>query len=407
MNGPWRSLGAAWRHSPALAFWPHAVAGAREWQQVLANAAPRAMAIDAWPHEPDVALLLQPLAQSPLQAPLQVPLQAPLAGAVRTAPAAVARFATMVPAAPANAASPPRRWMGAGGETAFKGTLALHSVPAVSGSPGPDAGTYDRAAISSPSARATTPQPSATPARVAALLARFAAHQQLPLSGTAGAAPRPEPKSAWSPQERAMPAFGNVVPLRGAAGVQFKPRAAPDGISTANPALKLRHWSRVLGRPAFGALGAASVAAASAASEIVALLARGEQASFDAAAVSGLLHSQATSPLAAAAALRPTAPAVPPADPGGTAPTPAPKPARRGLSSAAGPDTPSAPAGANDSLASLSASMARIENQLAVSAQAAAPAPVAPQWLSDDDTLAERIHDILRRQARRHGIDTP
>lgn len=428
MNGPWRSLGAAWRHSPALALWPQAVAGAREWQQALTDAAPRAMAIDAWPHEPDVALLLQPLAQSPLQGPLQGALQPPLAaggapsvpaaagraaGVARTAAAAAARFASMARAESGSAAAPLRRWMGAAEAEGLDSTAQQHSAQSVSGLTGHEARTSDRAAGSGApsrppsreSARAASPQASATPALVAALLARFAAGQPPPFAGPAGAAPKLANQSALWPLGHAAPAFGNVVPLRGAAKAQLKHRAAPDATPTSSPALTWRHWSSVLGRVASGAFDASGAPGAPAAHEIAALLARGERAFVDAAAApdAGLL--------AAAAALRPTVQALQSTGSVATATTTV----QRGPGTATGTstgtstgtDVPSTPAAVVDGLAGLSATMARIENHLAAAAQSAAPAPVAPQWLSDDDTLAERIHDILRRQARRHGIDTP
>ena len=49
-------------------------------------------------------------------------------------------------------------------------------------------------------------------------------------------------------------------------------------------------------------------------------------------------------------------------------------------------------------------SLARIEQQVAARAPHAEP---ATQWYDDDDGLAGRIHDILRRQVERHGIDLP
>jgi len=49
-------------------------------------------------------------------------------------------------------------------------------------------------------------------------------------------------------------------------------------------------------------------------------------------------------------------------------------------------------------------SLARIEQQVAARASRAEP---ETQWYDDDDGLAGRIHDILRRQVERHGIDLP
>jgi hypothetical protein len=52
----------------------------------------------------------------------------------------------------------------------------------------------------------------------------------------------------------------------------------------------------------------------------------------------------------------------------------------------------------------MAGALARIEERLAASTKSADP---RTQWLTEDDNLAERIHDILRRQALRHGIDAP
>jgi hypothetical protein len=53
--------------------------------------------------------------------------------------------------------------------------------------------------------------------------------------------------------------------------------------------------------------------------------------------------------------------------------------------------------------------LSRIEAKLAAagSMRVADATPASAEWLDDDERLAERIHDILRRQARRHGIDPP
>lgn len=49
-------------------------------------------------------------------------------------------------------------------------------------------------------------------------------------------------------------------------------------------------------------------------------------------------------------------------------------------------------------------SLARIEQHVAARAGHAEP---QTQWYEDDDGLAGRIHDILRRQVERHGINLP
>ena len=55
-------------------------------------------------------------------------------------------------------------------------------------------------------------------------------------------------------------------------------------------------------------------------------------------------------------------------------------------------------------LGRMAGALARIEERLAAPTSSAEP---RTQWLTEDDDLAERIHDILRRQALRHGIDAP
>ena len=52
-------------------------------------------------------------------------------------------------------------------------------------------------------------------------------------------------------------------------------------------------------------------------------------------------------------------------------------------------------------------SLARIEQQIAARGAQAGHAETATRWYEDDDGLAGRIHDILRRQVERHGIDLP
>lgn len=423
MNGPWRSLGTAWRLSSAVELWPRAAAGVRDWQHALAEAAPAGLHIDPWPREPDVARLLQPLAQSPLQDPQQLAAAAPppadtgqrtaqgpgerAARGAQPAPGAANRYTAATPAHSGAADAPPHRGWAAGGSSGVKPAWAPDSATAAAGATAPGARWPVRAAGGSPTAAPASGPSTAAPARVAALLARFAAQRPLPTSAPAGAAQGLRPKTGVSASHRATPAFGNVVPLRGAAGFPFQARLEPHKVATPGQALKWRHWSRVLDRAAWGATGAAATAAAP---EIAALLARGQQASFDDAAAPALLHAPAGKGLAAAtAALRPSAQASSHPGPAATSsPT-----AWRGPSERAVAEALPAPADGGDALASLSASMARLESQLAASASASASAtasaqtPVAPQWLSDDDTLAERIHDILRRQARRHGIDTP
>jgi hypothetical protein len=48
--------------------------------------------------------------------------------------------------------------------------------------------------------------------------------------------------------------------------------------------------------------------------------------------------------------------------------------------------------------------LVRIEEHIGVRG---AKSDAAPQWLDEEDDLADRIQDILRRQVRRHGIDAP
>jgi len=65
-------------------------------------------------------------------------------------------------------------------------------------------------------------------------------------------------------------------------------------------------------------------------------------------------------------------------------------------------DSASAGAPERGSLGRVFDSLARIEEQVAARAPHAEP---MTQWYDDDDGLAGRIHDILRRQVERHGID--
>jgi len=65
-------------------------------------------------------------------------------------------------------------------------------------------------------------------------------------------------------------------------------------------------------------------------------------------------------------------------------------------------DSASAGAPERGSLGRVFDSLARIEQQVAARAPHVEP---VTQWYDDDDGLAGRIHDILRRQVERHGID--
>lgn len=66
-------------------------------------------------------------------------------------------------------------------------------------------------------------------------------------------------------------------------------------------------------------------------------------------------------------------------------------------------DSSSASAAERGSLGRVFDSLARIEQQVA--ARASSHAEPMTQWYDDDDGLAGRIHDILRRQVERHGIN--
>ena len=67
-------------------------------------------------------------------------------------------------------------------------------------------------------------------------------------------------------------------------------------------------------------------------------------------------------------------------------------------------DDPSSAGAEWKSLGRVFDSLARIEQQVA----ARVPhAPPVTQWYDDDDGLAGRIHEVLRRQVERHGIDLP
>ena len=435
MNGPWSSLAAAWRQSPLL--WPQAAAGVRDWQQALQHAAVSMPAIDAWPHEPDVALLLQPLAPSPLQAAAPSamlasaassgPRAAPAfreraAGPAHQATGAAQRSAPPAPNSHSAAAEHGRRWLQVGGENGAAAAGPLRSAWLGPGLNGPADSTTGRAAGSGVVGRAASLAPGAAPARVAALLAQFSARQRPTSAAPAAAAGRAG--ATLASQGPAVPAYSNVVPLHGAAGVPPRPRGVAARNPSAGPATTLRRWSRMMGlheadSPAVsGGAGGAGWAGtpgtagapdaphprrAFAASDVAALLALGERALFSAAAASPPLQAHSAARLGTATAALPPAAAA--SSPPGPSATTAASPWRGVGGRAALDAAPPAPAWAGDALAGLSASLERIENQLAAAAPTQAPA--APQWLTDDDTLAERIHDILRRQARRHGIDTP
>lgn len=432
MNGPWSSLAAAWRQSPAL--WPQAAAGVRDWQQALQHAAPGVPAIDAWPHEPDLALLLQPLAPSPLQAAAPSAMQAMAANSgPRAAPAfreraagpahqatgAAQRSAPPAPNSHGAAAEHGRRWLQMGGENGAAAAGPLRSAWLGPGLSGPADSTTGRAAGSGAVGRAASLAPGADAARVAALLAQFLARQRP--TGATPAATEGRAGAILASQGPAVPAYSNVLPLHGAAGVPPRPRGVAGRNPSAGPATTLRRWSRMMGlheagSPAVaggagwavapGATGAPDAPhprGAFAASDVAALLALGERALFSAAAASPPLQAHGAARLGTATAALPPAAAA--SSPPGPSATTAASPWRGVGGRAALDAAPPAPAWAGDALAGLSASLERIENQLAAAAPAQAPA--APQWLTDDDTLAERIHDILRRQARRHGISTP
>ena len=67
-------------------------------------------------------------------------------------------------------------------------------------------------------------------------------------------------------------------------------------------------------------------------------------------------------------------------------------------------DRPSVAVTEQGSLGRVFASLARIEQQVTARSGHAEP---ETQWYDDDNGLADRIHDILRRQVERHGINLP
>lgn len=370
MTSAWRALGARWRQLPAGALGPGAVAAVRDWQHALADAAPPRLAIDAWPREPDVQPLLEPMAQSPLAALRDDAAAAP--------PPAVAERATRRLAAPAATGSTARPAWATAPEAA---STARAAVPAPNQAPSPlrwpaaDGADATRARPAG-AADAPTAAPGAAAARIATLLARHAAQRgafDIPASAPAARSPLATPP-------RATAAGGNVVALH--------PRRAPRE-PRAGPAPALQRWGQLLDTQG------------NEPKRFEALLERGGR---EPAAMPAL------PPVARSRTPR-AEPLPPPAEAAATAlPLPAPaRPGGLGLPPAAPPTAPAAPLPAapwpeaeRAALAGLAASLARIEGHLA------APAPAeAPQWLDDDEHLADRIHDILRRQARRHGIDTP
>lgn len=405
MSTRWQALAADLRGAHATRLWPRAATGVRDWQAAIETSAPPPLVLDAWPREPALGALLDPLAESPLPAagastvakPPPLP-SAPARQRVGPPAATVFQAARQGGAAPPAAAELPQpaRPAVAGAtappdlEIAGHGPRLVPSRPPVLSTPG----APPQPAASHPAATPNGPPSAGAAARVAALLARQVAGRPEP--GTPGG--RAAHTTGW-------PAKVVTLPLR--RPTTMPPQAAPERVAGL-----LGHWSRAFAAPALPAGLATALLAARAGAMAptpyaVPTLLRGAVMDLSAVVPTGAeLHipDAAQAPRLGAAALPPSRrPADPAAETGAAA--------ERARIAPAATDAPSAgsrpvdrsplPAVAPGALADLAATLARIESRLGV------PAPAAPQWLDDDEHLAGRIHDILRRQAQRHGIDTP
>lgn len=375
----WRAIDAVLREDPSRQTWHCAAGSVRDWLWALAEAAPTLPTCDAWPRPAQLDALLDPLGRSPLE------------GAIGAAPETAAEFE---PAAHAQ------------GTPALRQALPRPPRPARAAAPGavPGALPPPEAAPPAMSTRATLRAPAAAReaggaqagARVAALWAR---HRQQ----DAAAAATPARGAAASRQA------SNVVnlPLRRSAMAGSRP--APAALPEQLPAPVRRWhdafenaWATPAGIEALIAAGAAAARYApgggtsGAAPTMRAAGAAADEAAGAAAMPWHVLDRRLRRHAADAADAHQPGPRGSPRD---------------AHASAAGDDVRAADDGVAQALSRIEARLAAAPAAAAAAAAASVrvpdAAPASPEWLDDDERLAERIHDILRRQARRHGIDTP
>lgn len=377
----WRAIDAVLREDPSRQTWHCAAGPVRDWWGALAEAAPALPAIDAWPRPAQLAALLDPLARSPLEGAIGAPSESvsESEAAARARGRLSPRQALPRPSRPARAAAP----------GALPGALPpLEAAPPA---------TYARATPRAPAAGREAGAAQAG-ARVAALWAR---HD--PQHAAAAAVP--------ARGDAASRRASNVVslPLRRSAMAAARPEQLPAQVPERLPAPVRRWhdafenaWSTPAGIEALIAAGAAAARYAPHADPIgAAPTMRAAGASADAAAPAAampwhVLDRRLRRHAADAADARQPGPRGRPHD---------------ARASAAGDDVRAADDGVAQALSRIEARLAAAPAAAAAAAAASMrvpdAAPASPEWLDDDERLAERIHDILRRQARRHGIDTP
>lgn len=373
MNSTWRDVDARLRQSRAQFRLVGAACGARDWLADLAVGRPLLAAIDAMPDTPDLRTLLDPLHDTALARLGEEPRAAGDAGERRAEPQALRMRER--PAAARSVAA-----------TRFAA----------------DDGRETRSSVASDAAGARAASARA-PARVAALLAR---HREALRPAALDAAPRP----AWLDARTGR----RIVPFaaRGLGAGEPVP-SARDGQFLPRPALlaRLGELARAASAPPLHAAALRSLGGIALTPAVQGALAASasnrERASSLRQAEADLLRDTRMSLQSAAVAVESGPPAIlrlgdlaapaAPRDTRANAPVPA------GQSHEPGDQSSPSPAGASI-LGRMAGALARIEERLAAPAPSAEP---QTQWLAEDDTLAERIHDILRRQALRHGIDAP
>ena len=361
MTSLWREIDAQLRRSQAQAQFAAAASGARDWLSDPHLARSLLEAIAVLPRAADLSTLLDPLQESALGRLTQTAL---VTGHAETA-------AVDAPA-PARAKPSPRSLRRA----ATAAPLAAADEPAARSS------VLQSAALAAAVVN--------IPARIAALLARHSQEQRPLFAGVV----KPTVRSAARPERKIVPFLGRRAggdePMVQRKGDPSLPSLAAmlarwGEIAAADPAERLQ--------AATDRAGAGSDLTVIAASVLDTAL-RGMRAA--APSLAGSVSQAQPAPavlrladLVGSAALREAR--------GSEAPVPLQPPLD------AESITDSRAAG-GDMLGRMAGALARIEERLVTPVPHAEP---TPQWLADDDSLAERIHDILRHQALRHGIDAP